>query len=88
MRITKPDMKSLNFACIVLSSLAEQTIDDKKRKEIKKHRDRIRKCSLILLTTSVQGVFDAEAATLRGIPDNSVVAKGINTLCNDIENSE
>ena len=85
MRITETDVKSLTFACILIGSVAEQTLDDSKRAELLKHRDKIRKMYLILLNTSSQGFFDAESATHRGVPDNSIVAKGIRTVCPTIE---
>ena len=65
----------------MLGAVADQTIDPEKQEQIRRHKDRIRRIYLILLNTSVQGVFDAEAATQHGIPDNSVVAKGIRSLC-------
>jgi hypothetical protein len=81
MRITMEDVKSLTFACVMLGAVAEQTLDADKRQQITKHKDRIRKMYLILLNTSVQGIFNPEDATQHGVPDNSVVAKGIRSLC-------
>jgi hypothetical protein len=85
MKITPIDIKSLTFACVLLSAVADQTLDERKRQEICRHKDRIRKMYLVLLNTWSQGNFDIEAAVHRGIADNSIVAKGIRSICPSIE---
>jgi hypothetical protein len=85
MKITATDVCSLTFACVMLSAVADQTLDMDKRQQIIKHKDRIRKIYLLLFNTSSQGFFNQIAATHEGIPDNSTVAKGIRSVCPTIE---
>jgi hypothetical protein len=80
MRITTQDVNSLMFACTLINSVREQTLNEKHRHNMEIHAHRVRKCYLILLSCASDRYFDFEKACTAGIPDNSASAKSVRSL--------
>lgn len=81
MKIEKSDINSLRFAITLLSSIADQTLIESKKKGLLIHRDKVRKIYLIILIAMSEKPFDFSSNINREMNDLSPAVKGIKSLC-------